>query len=229
MNPIETLSDEALLLRLRSAEHDFVERKPLKQKGEWLQVAVAFANSAPVGWPAVLFVGVDDEGNPQQESNKLEDLSKSVAAILAQAYPPIYFDARPLHVGDKACLAVVIPGSENRPHFAGQSYIRTGPSTISASEAQFTELIASRNSKARTLLSSVGRVVTWKNRRINRDGFYDESLDTRDTTVLGCNAHYLTVRHGGPNNTPFSYPLIWLEVGFDHQEDRLQIFLYFDR
>jgi predicted HTH transcriptional regulator len=59
MNPIETLTDEALLLKLRNSEHDFVERKPRGQKGDWLQAAVAFANSAPIGWPAVLFVGVD--------------------------------------------------------------------------------------------------------------------------------------------------------------------------
>jgi len=36
MNPIETLTDEALLLKLRGTEHDFVERKPRGQKGEWL-------------------------------------------------------------------------------------------------------------------------------------------------------------------------------------------------
>lgn len=104
MNPIETLTDEALLLKLSGTEHDFVERKPRGQKGEWLQVAVAFANSAPIGWPAVLFVGVDDVGTPQQGPEKLEDLSKSVAAVIEQAYPPIYFDIRPLHIGDRACL-----------------------------------------------------------------------------------------------------------------------------
>ena len=61
----ESLSEEALILRLRSTEHDFVERKPLRQKGDWLQVAVSFANSAPIGWPAALYVGVDDDGKPQ--------------------------------------------------------------------------------------------------------------------------------------------------------------------
>ena len=96
MNPIVTLTDEALLLKLRGTEHDFVERKARAQKGDWLQAAVAFANSAPIGWPAVLFVGVDDDGAPQQGPEKLEDLSKGVAAVIEQAYPPIYFDIRPL-------------------------------------------------------------------------------------------------------------------------------------
>src|SRR5216683_2393750 len=61
----ESLTYDALVLRLKSQEHDFVERKPRNQKGDWLQAAVAFANSAPIGWPAVLFVGVDDAGTPQ--------------------------------------------------------------------------------------------------------------------------------------------------------------------
>ena len=48
----KSLTEETLLLRLKGNEHDFVERKPRGQKGDWLQVAVAFANSAPIGWPA---------------------------------------------------------------------------------------------------------------------------------------------------------------------------------
>jgi hypothetical protein len=32
----ESLTEGALILRLKSAENDFVERKPRGQKGEWL-------------------------------------------------------------------------------------------------------------------------------------------------------------------------------------------------
>ena len=60
---------------------------------------VAFANSAPIGWPAILFVGVDDDGNPQQ-ADKLEDLMKSVSGILDQAYPAIFRHIIPLHLSD---------------------------------------------------------------------------------------------------------------------------------
>src|SRR5260370_19228688 len=55
MTLAESLTEESLILRLRSTEHDFVERKPRSAKGDWLQAAVAFANSAPIGWPAVVF------------------------------------------------------------------------------------------------------------------------------------------------------------------------------
>lgn len=44
VNPIESLDENALLLRLRDHEHDFVERKPRNQKGDWLQTAFALAN-----------------------------------------------------------------------------------------------------------------------------------------------------------------------------------------
>lgn len=81
--------------------------------------------------------GVDDDGSAQQGPEKLEELSKSVSDTLERAYPPIYFDIRPLHVGDRACLAVVIPGSDRRPHFAGRAYVRNGPQTTDASETQF--------------------------------------------------------------------------------------------
>lgn len=103
------LTEEALILRLRSAEYDFVERKSRSDRGAWLQTAVAFANSAPIGWPAVLFVGVDDSGAPQQRPEKLEDLAKSVSDVLDQAYPAIYRHFVPLHFGNGGCLAVIVP------------------------------------------------------------------------------------------------------------------------
>lgn len=65
-NLAEVLSEKRLLHLLRSTEHDFVERKPKGRLGDWLQTAVAFANSAPIGFPPVLFVGVDDSGTQQE-------------------------------------------------------------------------------------------------------------------------------------------------------------------
>lgn len=51
-----------------------------------------------MNWPAVLFVGVDYDGVPQQGVEKLQELATSVEAVLAQAYPRIYFDSR--YLGD---------------------------------------------------------------------------------------------------------------------------------
>jgi len=225
MNPIETLSDEALFIRLRDTEHDFVERKPLAQKGDWLQAAVAFANSAPIGWPAVLFVGVDDAGVPQQkDAEKLESLAVSVAGILAHAYPSIYFDIRPLHLETGSCLAVIIPGSSNRPHFAGKSYVRVGPQTKEASEEQLSELIAQRSSIGWELLQSAGKQVTWTIRAPYLNGSVRESES--EATIITCNAHFLTVRIGNQNAPLSSFPLGWLELGFDHRSKRLRVYVH---
>lgn len=170
-------------------------------------------------------MGVDDHGTPQQGPEKLEDLSKTVAAIIEQAYPPIYFDIRPLHIGDRACLAVVIPGSENRPHFAGRSYVRVGPETREASEKQFAALIASRNSTAREILEWVGKQVSWTRRTADSAGNYTDTA--RDEGyVMGCNAHFVTMRFGGETATLISCPLSRLELGFDHLKERLQLFVY---
>ena len=54
--------DQDLFFRLRNFEDHFVERKVYSDRKDWLKTVVAFANSTPVGWPAVLFIGVTDKG-----------------------------------------------------------------------------------------------------------------------------------------------------------------------
>ncbi len=223
MNPIQTLSDEALLLKLQGDEHDFVERKPLGQQGEWLQVAVAFANSAPMGWPAVLFIGANDKGEPQEKPEQLKRLSDSLVARLNQVYPPIYCDARPVHVGDKACLAVIIPGSTSRPHFAGQAYVRIGDQVQVASEQQFAELIASHSSKARMILEWKGKAIS----AMDRHPQAGDSYHSTKTTVVDCNSHFATFKkRDGDDSRLFSESLSRIELDFDHRYERLMVVVY---
>jgi Putative DNA-binding domain len=210
----ESLTEEGLILRLRSTEHDFVERKSRTDRGGWLRTAVAFANSAPIGWPAFLFVGVDDDGKPQQNADKLEDLAKSVSGMLDQAYPAIYRHIVPIHLADGACLAVVVPGSESRPHFAGKSYIRVGPETNPASEEQYDLLIAERQSKVREILK-------WKGRNVNQ--MLHSRHEGRTNTfgglvkVVDCNQFFVTLEKVSGN--PFAthgglewYPLTRVDL-----------------
>jgi hypothetical protein len=229
----ESLTPEALILSLKSNEHDFVERKPRNQKGDWLQTAVAFANSAPVGWPAVLFVGVDDDGNPQYQPDQLEALTQSVSSVLEQAYPPIYRYIVPLNLPEgRSCLAVVIPGSSARPHFAGQAYVRLGDATKVASGPLLTELIAQRNSKIYTILQWVGKEITWVDRVAYTLGAgYREMFPQDPHYVLLCNPHFATFRRGSgvANEAVYSCPLIEIELSFDDVRQRLRINRYNDR
>jgi predicted HTH transcriptional regulator len=224
-----TLTPEALILRLRSTEHDFVERKSRGDKGGWLQAAVAFANSAPIGWPAVLFVGVDDDGNPQQGAEKMEDLAKSISDTLDRAYPAIYRHVVPLHSENGACLAVIVPGSEARPHFAGKSYVRDGPQTIEASEEQFQVLIAQRLSKVRELLKWKGKEVTIEEvsssskhmtTASGRTEIITQSRSPHTFTLTDCNQFYVTVSR--PNRT-VSFTIAEIELSFDHPNNRLKL------
>jgi predicted HTH transcriptional regulator len=59
---IVQLSEADLLARMGNFENRLVERKTVKDEKDWKKTAVAFANSAPVRLPAVLYIGVRDNG-----------------------------------------------------------------------------------------------------------------------------------------------------------------------
>ena len=154
MNPP---TNEDLLLWLRDPEHTFVERKVFSDAKDWLKTVVAFANSTPIDYPAVLYIGVKDSGAPEEASVDLDKTQKTLSEKLTAAYPAIYYETKILDVAGKKVLAVVVPGSRNRPHFAGQAYVRDGSKTINASKEQFDQLIAQRNSKAYKILEWHGK------------------------------------------------------------------------
>ena len=87
---------------------------------------MAFANTAPVGYPAVLFIGAKDDGTPEGKQVNLDSLQKTLSEYVAKAYPPIYWLPHSLDVNGGQVLAVIVPGSSARPRFAGQSYVRKG-------------------------------------------------------------------------------------------------------
>jgi predicted HTH transcriptional regulator len=206
------LSSEELLLRLRNFEDNFVERKTSSDAKDWLKTIVAFANSTPVGYPAVLFIGVKNDGTPEEKTVNLDSVQQSFNEKVKDAYPPIYRLTKILNVGGKQLLAVIVPGSEQRPHFAGQAFIRKGSETVGASDEQFANLIASRNSKAYEILKWKGKEITVK--------FMDMAQRYRQSTVVDCNQFYCTIQ--SPNSL-FSVPLGRVDIGFDNPEKCLMI------
>ena len=83
-------SDADLIAKLAAVEDQFVERKAANARGDWLRTTVAFANSTPIGSPAVLFIGVSDTGEITEGTN-VENAIKSYSDTIANgAYPPIY-------------------------------------------------------------------------------------------------------------------------------------------
>ena len=156
-------------------------RKSIGDQKDWLKTAVAFANTAPVGYAAIMFVGVKDDGEIEGTAN-LDKLQRTLSEKLGEAYPAIFYLTRILKHGEKQFLAVLIPGSEYRPHFAGKAFVRDGSQTITASPEQFARLIAERNSKAYEILKWRGKTdhacvvqrfgVVWKKTRLRRSDNY---------------------------------------------------------
>lgn len=227
------LTDTDLLLRLAKTEDNFVERKTENDLKDCLKTAVAFANTTPIGYPAILFVGVRDNGQVEGVTNP-DNIQKSLSDKIAQAYPPIYMLTRVLKTKDgKQVLAVIIPGSENRPHFAGKAYIRDGSKSVPSSESQFRVLIAQRNDKARMILESKGKVVTVEIQQTEYEiaPYSGHPIPRTKRTkfeqvVIDCNQFYVSLQsHGLRPEAPKAYPLSAIEVNFDHKRDRLMVLI----
>jgi predicted HTH transcriptional regulator len=147
------------LAMMRNFEDHLVERKVSKDEKDWKKTTVAFANSAPVGLPAVLYIGVKDNGEIETPQPNLDEIQRRFNLKMRRVYPRISYVRKIVSENGRQALAVIIPGSELRPHFAGLSYVRRGSESIEASEEQFAELIAQRDSKA-------AHILHWKDKQV---------------------------------------------------------------
>jgi len=204
--------DHDLLLKLRSFEDAFVEHKTSADSKDWLKTIVAFANTAPVG--AVLFIGVKDDGTPEGKRVNLDSLQRTLSEQVAKAYPPIYCLPHTLDVNGGQVLAVIVPGSSERPHIAGQSYVRDGSKSVVASKEQFERLIAARNSK-------VYRILEWKDKAIVKGNIRrgeQRPSSFGSATVADCNQFWVTLKTG---NELIALRLERVEVSFDYNQNTL--------
>jgi hypothetical protein len=204
------LSDEDILSRLRNTEDNTVERKVASDYRDCLKTAVGFSNSLPVGDPGIIFVGVDNKGAPQGGQN-FDSLQINVSKELNKIYPQIspQMLVRKDESG-KEFLAVIVRGSENRPHFAGPSYIREGSQTLPASKQQFERLIAERNSKLRYILQWKGKQITYR--------YLEPNLKpTRAGILTDCNQHFVVI------DGTRAIPLECVLVSHDGTDKRLKL------
>jgi hypothetical protein len=220
-----SLGDIDLIARMRNFEDHLVERKTVKDEKDWKKTAVAFANSVPLGLPAVLYIGVRDNGEIETPQHDLDEVEKKFNRQMSKVYPRIAYVPKILSDNGRQALAVIIPGSESRPHFAGLAYVRRGSESIEASEEQFTELIAHRNSKAARILAWKGKVITVVQLSQSRPGFgliRKEWKPGLAISVANCDQFYVTLQVGtGAQN--LSFPLGQLEISFDNGNNRLQL------
>jgi hypothetical protein len=214
---IVDLDEVDLLAKLKNFEDHFVERKVVNDHKDWKKTAVAFANSAPVGLPAVLYIGVRDNGAIETPQKNLDEAQKKFNAIMEKVYPRIPYVTKIINDGGLQALAVIIPGSVSRPHFAGLAYVRRGSESPEASEAQYAELIAQRNSKTHVLLQWKGMQITVFT--LTKDSEIPWPIDT---VLVDCNQFYVTLQRI-LHEPPTSFPLSRVEVNFDNLRRTLQL------
>jgi predicted HTH transcriptional regulator len=224
----EEIAETRLLERLRNGEDNFVERKVIGQQKKVLRVAVSFANSAPVGIPCVIFFGVNDDGTLEGKDFDTDALQKNINSILENTYPRVPYQQKTLRVGSKQIVAVVVIGSELRPHFAGHAYVRRGSESIDASQEQLDLLIAQRSGKMYRLAQNINQPMTL-NIKFNQ-GNRTFTMRKEAGTIHDCNESWVTVLRQSMNPPQlFSFPLATVDIGWDHQHRRIELFVEKDQ
>lgn len=224
----EEITETRLLERLRNGEDNFVERKVIGQQKKVLRVAVSFANSAPVGIPCVIFFGVNDDGTLEGKNFDTDAFQKAINSILENTYPRVPYQQKTLHVGSEQIVAVIVIGSELRPHFAGHAYVRRGSESIDASHEQLDLLIAQRSGKMYRLAQNINKPMTL-NTKFNQ-GNRTFTMTKEAGTIQDCNESWVTV-HRQSMDPPqlFSFPLATVDIGWDHQHRRIELFVEKDQ
>ena len=190
------LSDEDLLSRLRNDEDNFVERKMIADQKDVLKTVVAFANSAPIGLPCVVYIGVKDGGAMEDRDTDFDDLQKKINRLLQRTYPRFPCILNVIADGAKRALALIVPGSAIRSHFAGPSYIRVGSQSEEASRTQFENLIARQNSEAYRLSQFLGKEVSLEVKTIFGNGVFTlGNSGSAKVLVTECNESWVTVQY----------------------------------
>lgn len=217
------MNDDELLARLRNEEDNFVERKTVSDINDCVKTVIAFANTAPIGMACVLFIGVTDEGEFEKKQIDFDSIQKSVNNKLKGIYPRVPYVSKVISQDADRVLAVIVPGSELRPHFAGASYIRAGSQSEEASKAQLDNLVAQRSSKVYRISQYIGQPVTVeiKFERGNRT-FSRANWNNLGLVVVECNESWVTLAAPDGSNK-HSLSLSSIELNYDPDRERLKI------
>ncbi|MBK7999023.1 MAG: ATP-binding protein, partial [Verrucomicrobia bacterium] len=153
------LTDDDLKRLARQSESDLIERKKSRHTHDVRVALVAFANSVRHGECAVLFIGIGPLGEIVGVERADENQREIRRIAEQECYPPVDCQIRIVIIDGKEVLAVLVPHSAKRPHFAGHAFVRKGSESVKSSAMAMENLIASRNDKASRLIEMIGQKV----------------------------------------------------------------------
>jgi hypothetical protein len=190
---------------LSSSEGGLIERKEgMPNARELRKTLVAFANSVLEGQLAIIFLGIKDTGEICGV-DKIDGAQKNIRDVAdKECYPPIKLSMVTVPSNGKEVLAVIIPPSRERPHFAGHSFVRRGSECVSASREMLDEMIATRNDKTR-------RIAEFKDKKVilrlkSKSGFFYDL----ECLVRSCDAHSVTL--GDNEGVQHTFSLSGIEI-----------------
>ncbi len=214
------LNETDMLRLLHSTEHSFVERKTIGDMNDCVKTVVAFANTLSNDQEGVLFVGATDAGEIGSHSSSLDSLQKTLSKKMQSIYPAIYYTTKTVEENGKECLALIVPGSPSRPHFAGPLFVRDGSRTVVATSERYESLLAARTGKTYELQRWEGKQITLRIFSRQSGMAYVINQNTQEARVIVANQFYATVFY---NNRKHSYPLNRIEISYDDVADRLEL------
>ena len=123
---------------------------------------------------------------------------------------------------------MIVIGSELRPHFAGPAYVRRGSESIDATQEQLDLLIAQRSSKVYRLAQNIDQPMTLNTKWNQGNGTFTVTKEAG--TIQGCNESWVTVNRQSLNPPQlYSFPLVAVDIGWDHQYRRVELFVEKDQ
>src|SRR5262249_27678267 len=134
-------------------------------------------------------------------------------------FPELPVIPRALSKDGKEFLAVVVPLSDARPHFARPEFRRQGAATIRASQQEIDEWIAYRSSKVRLVLDWKGKIVRFSVQNPGSGGVMFGPVPG-EYKVVDCNEHFVTL-YKTDTNAIMTQPLAWITLKMDDANNRL--------
>jgi hypothetical protein len=219
------LSEAQILALVDGSESRLVERKiSMPNGGAVRRTLVAFANSVAESEHAVLFIGIGDGGvkNGVHDPDKVQRDVRRIAEN--DCYPPVHCEPCLVKVSGVEIVAIVVPFSTNRPHFAGHAYVRRGSESVKASKEVFEEMILSRNDKVRKILAERGKPISvqFTGNKKPSLGLINIPLEFRSYRIDQCDAHVVKFIDTNFGNI-YSPSLEHVAIGFDSSAQRFKL------